>query len=70
MRWASPRIKAEVGVFRNYIHNYIYSTFVSQSLLPADFTDQTIPVVQEQQANATVKGVDGAVRRGHRLVDA
>jgi len=61
LRWASPRIKAEVGVFRNYIHNYIYSTFVSQSLLPADFSDQTIPVVQEQQSNATVKGVDGAV---------
>jgi len=61
LRWASSRVKAEVGVFRNYIHNYIYSTFVSQSLLPADFTDQTIPVVQEQQANATVKGVDGAV---------
>jgi len=61
LRWASARVKAEVGVFRNYIHNYIYSTFVSQSLLPADFNDQTIPVVQEQQANATVKGVDGAI---------
>jgi len=61
LRWASPRVKAEVGLFRNYIHNYIFSTFVSQSLLPADFNDQTIPVVQAQQGNATVKGVDGAV---------
>jgi len=60
LRWASPRVKAEVGVFRNYIHNYIYSAFTGTPP-PADFNDQTIPVVQEQQANATVKGVDGAV---------
>src|SRR5258708_4129542 len=64
IRWASPRIKAEVGVFRNYIHNYIFGAFNGQN-----FNSTTgvigatgdLPVVTGTQGNATVKGVDGSV---------
>ncbi len=61
LRVASNRVKGEVGVFHNDIHNYITSAFADHSLLPADFSDQTIPVVQTIQTNATVQGIDGSV---------
>ncbi len=73
IRWSSPRLKAEFGVFRNYIHNFIYPTYTGQFLdatagqvipnaagcPPGD--DCGLPVVSETQANATISGVDGAV---------
>ena len=56
LRWASQRVKAEVGVFRNYIHNYIYGTYVNTP----DPSGQGLPVVQTAQTNATIQGVDFA----------
>ena len=64
LRWSSPRVKAEVGIFRNYIHNFIYGVQTGQ------FFDSStglfgatgdLPVATEAQGNATVKGVDGAI---------
>ncbi|MGA2090658.1 MAG: TonB-dependent receptor [Endomicrobiales bacterium] len=60
LRWVSRRIKGEVGVFDNNINNYITSAFIGGKP-PADFIDQSIPVVQTIQTNATVKGIDGAI---------
>ena len=72
IRWASTRVKAEFGVFRNYIHNFIYGTYTGQFLdatsgqivaggtcPPGD--DCGLPVVSETQSNATISGVDGAL---------
>ncbi len=72
IRWSSPRIKAELGVFRNYIHNFIYGSYTGQFLdatagqivaggncPPGD--DCGLPVVSETQSNATIQGVDGAL---------
>ncbi len=72
IRWSSPRVKAELGVFRNYIHNFIYGTYTGQFLdatsgqivaggacPPGD--DCGLPVVSETQSNATIQGVDGAL---------
>ncbi len=65
IRWASERLKGEIGVFRNYIHNYIYGTFSGAAGLGGcptgqapDDTGTCIPVVNETQANATIQGVD------------
>lgn len=55
IRWASPKLKAELGIFRNYIHNYIYGTYTG------GVTTDGLPIVQETQANATIKGFDGAM---------
>ena len=73
IRWSSARIKAEFGVFRNYIHNFIYSSYTGQFLdatsgqIVADAAscppgdDCGLPVVSQAQSNATITGVDGAV---------
>lgn len=64
LRWASPRIKAEVGIFRNYIHNFIYGVQTGQffdSSTGQFGASGDLPVATETQGNATVKGVDGAV---------
>ncbi len=73
VRWSSERIKAEFGVFRNYIHNFMYATFTGQVLdrttnqIVADAAscppgdDCGLPVVSQTQANSTISGVDGAV---------
>ena len=64
LRWASNRVKAEVGIFRNYIHNYIYGVQTGQFFNSATGqfgTTGDLPVETETQGNATVKGVDGAV---------
>jgi len=64
LRWASTRVKAEIGIFRNYIHNYIYGVqngqFFNTSTGQFGPTGD-LPVETETQGNATVKGVDGAV---------
>ena len=54
VRWASDRLKAEFGVFRNYLHNYIYGTYVNV----ADPSGQGLPVVQSAQTAATIQGTD------------
>jgi outer membrane receptor protein involved in Fe transport len=73
IRWSSQRVKAELGVFRNYIHNFIYGTYNGQFLDATsnqivadsgscpDGHDCSLPVVSETQANATIQGVDGAL---------
>jgi iron complex outermembrane receptor protein len=73
IRWSSPRVKAEIGVFRNDIHDFIYSTFTpnvfdktTNQILPNAAScpsgdDCGTPVVQSAQANATISGVDGAL---------
>jgi len=64
LRWASSRVKAEVGIFRNYIHNYIFGAPTGQiydSTTGLFGTTGNLPVSQVSQGNATVKGVDGAV---------
>jgi len=64
VRWASERLKGELGVFRNYLHDYIYGTYLPESnstvtaLRGAGVTD---PVVQTAQSNATIQGVDFAL---------
>ncbi len=66
VRWSSDRIKAEVGVFRNYIHNYIYSTYTNLFYDGANnFTTANgagfLPVARSAQANATIQGADFVV---------
>lgn len=72
LRWSSGRLKAEVGIFRNYIHNYIYGVQTGQFFNsnpagggPATFQaancDGCLPVEQSVQGNATIKGFDGAI---------
>lgn len=63
VRWASDRIKAELGVFRNYIHNFIYSTYTNLFYDGNNnFTTTNgpgfLPVARSAQASATIKGVD------------
>ena len=60
VRWESTGLKGEVGVFQNKITNYITSAFTGEKP-PADFSDQSIPVVRQIQGDATIRGVDGAV---------
>jgi iron complex outermembrane recepter protein len=63
IRWASEKVKAEVGVFRNHIQNYIYGTYLPEAdatvaaLRGAGVTD---PVVRTVQNKATIQGVDFA----------
>jgi len=57
LRWSSGRLKAEAGVFRNYIHNYIYGTFTNLT----DPSGGGLPVVEETQNNATIQGADFVV---------
>jgi len=69
LRWSSARLKAEVGAFRNYIHNYIYAVQTGQlfdtnngnfgAACPSG--DSCLPVENSTQGNATIKGFDGAV---------
>jgi iron complex outermembrane receptor protein len=64
LRWSSPRIKGEVGVFRNYIHNYIFGVQTGQFFNTATGqfgSSGDLPVSQETQGNATIKGLDGAI---------
>jgi len=62
LRWASPRVKAEIGVFRNYIHDYIYGQFL-QNPDGSQIINQAsgLPEVSETQGDATIKGFDGAI---------
>jgi iron complex outermembrane receptor protein len=69
LRWQSDRLKGSVGVFRNYIHNYIYGTYSNaagiggcpQGQAPDD-SGGCLPVVTETQSNATIQGVDFTAR--------
>ncbi len=56
LRWASPRLKAELGVFRNRIHDYIYGSY-NGVIDPAT----GLPQVVSSQADATIQGADFAV---------
>ena len=56
LRWSSPGLKAEVGVFKNYIQNYIYGTYTG-----ATDPGTGLPIVTETQGNATIQGFDGAI---------
>ncbi|HEX4047164.1 MAG TPA: TonB-dependent receptor [Elusimicrobiota bacterium] len=65
LRWQSDALKATAGVFRNYIHNYIYGTYSGaaglggcQTGFAPDENGNCIPVVNETQSNATIQGVD------------
>jgi iron complex outermembrane receptor protein len=70
LRWQSDSLKGSVGVFRNYIQDYIYGSYSSQYTSAGCPTGQVfdaseggcLPVVKETQANATIQGVDYAVR--------
>jgi len=57
LRWSSDKVKGEGGVFRNSIHDYIYSTYTD---LP-DPSGQGLPVVQSAQTDATLWGADYVV---------
>ncbi len=59
IRWASPRLKAEVGVFRNYIQDYIYGTIIDRGA--NDPSGRGFLVTQETQSNAVIQGTDGVV---------
>jgi iron complex outermembrane receptor protein len=62
LRWASNRVKAEIGVFRNYIHDYIYGQFLQNPNGTQIINGPSgLPEVSETQGNATIKGFDGAV---------
>jgi iron complex outermembrane receptor protein len=72
LRWQSDAVKGTVGVFRNYIQDYIYGSYANLGTSPqcaagsGYIYDSTVggclPVVKETQANATIQGVDYAVR--------
>lgn len=56
VRWASERLKAEAGVFRNRLHDYIYGSYTG-----AIDAGSGLPVVTEKQSDATIQGFDFAV---------
>jgi iron complex outermembrane receptor protein len=58
LRWSSPRVKAEIGVFRNYVHNYIYGTYLDPAAQDPAVQALGIPVVMTAQTNATIQGFD------------
>ena len=60
VRWASPRLKGELGVFRNYIQDYIYQQIIDRGA--NDPSGRGFLVTQNQQSNAVLQGVDGVVR--------
>ncbi len=59
IRWASQRVKGEVGVFRNYIQDYIYGQIINTGA--NDPSGRGLLVVQNQQSNAVIQGTDGAI---------
>jgi len=71
LRWASARLKGEVGVYRNYIQDYIYGNFTGQWVPNPEASNAPgscaagqagcLPEVQETQSNATLQGVDYSV---------
>ncbi len=67
LRWQSDRLKGSVGVFRNYIQDYIYGSYInsfqSNGCGPGLVltSDGCLPVVHETQSNATIQGVSYAV---------
>jgi iron complex outermembrane receptor protein len=68
IRWQSDALKGSIGVFRNYIQDYIFGSytnaFTSVGCNPGFVLtgDGCLPVVHETQNNATIQGVSYAVR--------
>jgi len=69
LRWQSDTVKGSIGVFRNYIQDYIYGSYTNQyttvgrcSTGDVLTSDGCLPVVHETQSNATIQGVSYGVR--------
>jgi|GEM_PF-844468 len=71
IRWQSDELKGSIGVFRNYIQDYIYGSYTtafhSAGCPAGQVSDPSnpsacLPVVKENQSNATIQGVSYAVR--------
>ena len=54
VRWASQRVRVEVGVYQNTVANFIFTT-------PTSTTQNGLQVFQHEQADARLTGMDAAI---------